>query len=418
MNEVLTRLQTYADTFGQLKNFSFEDCDYHEKENGLKDTWSAFDRRLQQRIGEQDTDEKLSVFIKITQDRLTDFADHVFDYYINVEEATSDLEVRMKTLFRDIENEVVRVLEFLKVNFSANYNFYGKVPKWVFYDSKDVLLKTSSIISGLQNKAVKNDLIEILKSFLDHYQFKNWHECLYYQRMSSTLNRFVESKATEDDTMRLIKLLIGYNFNPLTFYEFMLEFACSVVDKDDAYEDQEIKLLHLLKIIENIRPEITKGYNLEVQPIQESVGCSIRRELELITKLKQVEALTVLNGSGGKSSWYNFEVVSTIEELILMVKIMLAVRFIKTRYYANLYRFIERHIKTDRSMNASPQYMRNILAPGWIFSPKVIRQVRSWLAAMITYIDTHFADQLRILCVIWFLEDPIVLDLLAASPVH
>jgi len=420
MIEVLTRLQTCANAFGELQDFRLKDSEYAEKENGLKDSWSAFSERLQQRIGEQDTEEKLSVFIKITQDRLTKFADQVFEYYKGVEGSTSELEVRMKKLFKDIENEVVRVLEFLKVNFSKSFNFYGTVPRWVFYVNMDMLSKRSQIISGLESKAINKDLILVIKDFLDLFQeaeaynAKNWHQYIYFTRMVNRLCRFVESPDTEEDMIRLIKLLIGYNFNPLTFYEFMLEFASGVVDQHAPYEEQEIELLHLLKIIENIRPEINKGYKPEVQLISESVSGSIRRELELIAKMKEVQAPAILNGSASKNSWYYFEVASSIEELIFLMKVMIGVRFMKTDSNANLYRFIQHHIRTDRTAGASTQYMRNIFSPSWIFSQKVIRKVRAWLMLMVTYIDTHFADQFKVFFLIWFLGDQATFGLLVA----
>lgn len=424
MIEVLTRLQTFADAFGELKDFSCEDSEFAETENGLKDTWSAFSERLQQRIGEQDTEEKLSVLIKVTQDRLTDFADQVFEYYKGVEVSNTELEVRMMKLFKDIENEVVKILEFLKINFSNSFNFNGKVPRWVFYLNKDVLPKKIQIVSGLQSKCVNDDLILVIKDFLDlfdeteSYGAKNWHQYVYYTRIVNALCRFVQSPETQDDTSRLIKLLIGYNFNLLTFYEFMLEYHFSFVDQHAPYEEQEIDLLQLLKLVENIRPEIKRGFNPEVQPISESISGSLRRELLHISNMKEIQSPAILNGTANKKSWFYFGVATTLEELFFLMKVMVGIRFIKTRSNANLYRFAERHIRTDRSASPSPQYMRNIFSPSWEFSPKVIRKVRSWLMAMITYIDTHFVEQLKVLIVIWFLKDPAVLDLLAVSPVH
>ncbi|RZJ79384.1 MAG: hypothetical protein EOO20_26910, partial [Chryseobacterium sp.] len=344
MIEVLNRLQTSVDALGELKDFSLKDSDYAEKENGLKDTWIAFSERLQQQIGEQDTEEKLSVFIKLTQDRITDFADLVFEYYKGVETSTTELEIRMKNLYKDIENKAVRVLEFLKMNFSKSFNFYATVPRWVFYVNKDVLSKRNQIISGLESKAIDNDLILVIMDFLDLFDesetcsAKNWHQYVYYTKLVEGLCLFVESPETEDDMIRLIKLLIGYNFNPLTFYEFMLEFTSGVVDPHAPYEEQEIELLHLLRIMENIRPEIINGYKPDVQPILESVSGSIRRELELIAKMKEVQAPAILNGTASKKSWYYFEVASTLEELIFFVKVMIGVRFIKTDSNANLYR--------------------------------------------------------------------------------
>jgi len=207
MNQVLNNLQTHVDSYGQLRDFNVNEKDYVKKENQLKDSWSAFSERLQERIGEQDTDEKLSVFIKITQDRLTVFADKVFQYYKEVESSTTDWQVRQKLLFKDIENEVVKVLEFLKINFSKNFNFLGKVPRWVFYIEKDVLSKKQTIITGLKRKAVDESLVLIISNFLDKFEdsgtfnFKNWHQYVYYKKLVRALCRFVESQDSDDDTL-------------------------------------------------------------------------------------------------------------------------------------------------------------------------------------------------------------------------
>lgn len=420
MNQVLNNLQTHVDSYGQLRDFNVNEKDYVKKENQLKDSWSAFSERLQERIGEQDTDEKLSVFIKITQDRLTVFADKVFQYYKEVESSTTDWQVRQKLLFKDIENEVVKVLEFLKINFSKNFNFLGKVPRWVFYIEKDVLSKKQTIITGLKRKAVDESLVLIISNFLDKFEdsgtfnFKNWHQYVYYKKLVRVLCRFVESQDSADDTLNLIKLLIGYNFNPLPFYYFMVEFTENMIVQSAPFEEQEITLLHLLKVVGNIRPEVSKGYNPEVQPILESVRGSILSELEIIGKIKEVVNPDIIGGTGQKKGWHYFEVSSTLEELFFFFKVMRAVNFIKTRYNANLYRFVERHIKTDRTKNsnASPQYMRNIFAPSWEFSPKVVRKVRSWLTTMVAYIDTHFPEQFKILLIILFLKVPVNPDFL------
>ncbi|RLJ77365.1 hypothetical protein [Pedobacter alluvionis] len=414
MNEVLNKLHIHVDSFGQLKNFNPEGREYAKKESQLKETWSSFSERLQQRIGEQDTDEKLSVFIKITQDRLTDFADKVFEYYKEVESSTTECQVKQKLLFNDIENEIVKVLEFLKLNFSNCFNYFGKVPRWIFYINKDVVTKKNSIISGLEKKSVNEDLIVIISSFLDKFQdsgtlnFKNWHQYIYYKKMVRALCKFVESPDTDDDTMNLIKRLIGYNFNLVTFYYFMVDYIEKMVVKNAPFEEPEITLLQILKNVGNIRPELSNGYNPEVQPILESVNGSILHQLSVIAKLKQVDIPDITGGTRQKKAWHYFEVSSTLEELLFFFKVMQAISFIKTRYNSNLYRFVERHIKTDRTRNPnpSPQYMRNIFAPSWEFSPKVVRKVRSWLTRMIAYIDAHFPDQLRILLIILILRVP------------
>lgn len=415
MNEVLNKLQTHVDSFGQLVNFNTEDREYIKHENILNETLGTFSDRLQERISEQDTEMKLSVFIKLTQARLTEFSDRVFQHHNGLNSSTLEWEIKLKNLYTDIENKIIKVLEFLRINFPSNFDFFAKVPRWVIYDDKDILSKKIFVIKGLNEKAVNGSLISIITNFLDKHQdsnsftFENWHQYLYYKNLLSALFNYVTSDESGDDTMNIIKLLIGYNFNPLVFYNFMVEFGESVVSNRVTFEEKEIGLLNLLKTVGNIRPEVNRGYNPEVQPILDSVSGSILHELSIIAKLKEVENLNMIDEGGKKKAWQYFEVSTTLEELFFLLKVMQAVCFLKTKYNANLYRFVERHIKTDRirNSNASPHYMRNIFAPKWEFSSRVVKKVRSWLTMMIAYIDAQFPEQLRILVTISFLEVPV-----------
>ncbi|SDF95153.1 hypothetical protein SAMN05421827_102228 [Pedobacter terrae] len=415
MNEVLNKLQTHVDSFGQLVNFNTENREYIEHEKILKETLGTFSDRLQERIGEQDTEVKLSVFIKLTQARLTEFSDRVFQYHSGLCSSNLEWEIKLKSLYIDIENKIIKVLEFLRINFSPNFDFFAKVPMWVVYEDKDVPAKKMFVINGLKEKAVDENLISIITNFLDKYQdlnsfaFENWHQYLYYKNLLSAIFNYLISDESGDDSMNIIKLLIGYNFNPLVFYNFMVEFGESIVSKRAPFEEQEIALLNLLKTVGNIRPEVSIGYNPEVQPILDSISGSILHELAIIAKLKEVESFNAIDEGGKKKAWQYFEVSTTLEELFFLLKVMQAVNFLKTRYNANLYRFVERHIKTDRirNSNASPHYMRNIFAPKWEFSSRVVKKVRSWLTMMIAYIDAQFPEQLRILVTISFLEVPV-----------
>jgi len=197
-------------------------------------------------------------------------------------------------------------------------------------------------------------------------------------------------------SIKFIKLLIGYNFNPLVFYEYLLDYIGQVVSDEMPYEEQEMELLGLLRTIENIRLECKEGYNTEVVPILESVSSFIQRELDILVKMKEVIAPHPQNGSRGRISDYYFEVSTTLEELFFLMRVMLEVRFLKTKFKSNLYSFVAKHIRTDRSKNPSAQYMRNIFGPNREVPSRIIRKVRSWLMMMVNYIDANFGNQLKL----------------------
>ena len=105
--------------------------------------------------------------------------------------------------------------------------------------------------------------------------------------------------------------------------------------------------------------------------------------------------LNPVNGKNGKKSSYYFDVSMTLEELFFLLKIMVEVRLIKTKFKSNLYSFVATHIRTERTKTPSEQYMRNIFGPNREVPSRVIRKVRGWLMTIINYIDTHFGDQLK-----------------------
>jgi hypothetical protein len=108
--------------------------------------------------------------------------------------------------------------------------------------------------------------------------------------------------------------------------------------------------------------------------------------------------LNAVNSKSGRKSSYYFDVSMTLEELFFLLKIMVEVRLIKTKFKSNLYSFVATHIRTERTKNPSEQYMRNIFGPNREVPSRVIRKVRTWLMTILNYIDTHFGDQLKM----WF----------------
>lgn len=370
-------------------------------ENALEVAWNEFKNHLAKQISEQDTREKLSIFLKIVQNNLTEFADDLYHKYSNYIGCGADHTMVIPGVLNRTLNEVIAMLEYYKLNYPDHFDLYAKIPLGLTGRNKDRASVQRNMVAGLNKRHIDNQLVQIIDVYTlglfitKDFRLENWGQYDYLWKLMIRLDHFLESENSEDDTFRLIKLLIGYNFNPIEFYDFMLEYASKIINPDMPFEDQELELLLLLKTIQNIRPESNSGYKLLIPTISESLSGYISRELETLSKMKSVMILPPVKGKNSQNSSYYFDVSMTLEELFFLLKIMVEVRLIRTKFKSNLYSFVATHIRTDRTKAPSEQYMRNIFGPNREVPVRVIRKVRSWLTMIINYIDTHFGDQLK-----------------------
>lgn len=389
----------------ELTKSCCRDRKYPEGEIALRLVWDEFLVDIDKRITEQDAHSKLAVFIKIAQNNLVDFLDHLYNLNAKCSPCTERCRLEIKDFIAEIATEVAHILESFSTRFSEYFDINGLLPLWIVYKNKKASAFQNRIIHNLELRKVDPELIHILNEYLSclhtpgDFKMKNWRQYFYLESLSDDLIYFTELSASEDDTLKLIKILIGYNFNPLPFYEYMLEFSAKLISSDMPYEEQEMELLVLLKTIENIRPERKMGYILDAPEILESVSSFITRELGIVAKMKSVLMPYPVNGANGRNSNYYFEVTTTIEELFFLIRVMLEVRFIKTKFKSNLYSFVARHIRTDRTKNPSTQYMRNVFGTNKEVPVRIVRKIRAWLMSMINYIDTNFGGQTKL----WFL---------------
>ncbi|MET4141670.1 hypothetical protein [Pedobacter sp. UYP1] len=394
-----------ADAFMKVISELKENCCLNDSEGRkgkavLFSIWSEISCDLESRLKEKSSFGKLAIVVKMAQNSLTDFSNDIYHLHQQLEPCGNHCRLELRDCLKEIGLLVVKTLEDLFNNYAIHFNLNGILPLWLVYNNKEAIAVHKTIIHKLQVKHLEPELILTLDSYLfglhnpENNKVKCWSQFHYMQHLVEELVVFIE-QLKDWETIKLIKFLIGQNFNPLPFYEFFLEYAVTIVSPDMPYEDQEMEWLVLLKMTDNIRPENKTGFNSEVPTILESISGFIHRELEIISKMKAVMIPFPLEKRG--SNFY-FSVSITIEELFFLIRVMLAVRFIKVRYKANLYSFVANHIKTDRSNNPSAQYMRNVFSMNKVVPARIVKKVRFWLVAMITYIDTHFTNCLKF----WF----------------
>lgn len=399
-----TELTAFTQAVEVLKMNCCLNDKYRVQENVLKTSWNGFTNNLAKLITDQDTREKLSIFMPVVQSNLTEFADDLFDKSANYKACKANCPMEIQKLLNETYNEIIIMLEYYKMNYPDHFDLNAKIPKGLALRNKDRISEQRNIVSGLNKRNVDALLVQIIDNYTrtlfvaEDFRLENWGNYYYLWNLINKLNQFLESATSSEDTFKLIKLLIGHNFNPIEFYDYMLDYSSKIVSPDMPYEEQELELLFLLKTIQNIRPENNSGYNIQIPTILESLSGYLSRELEIVSKMKSVMMPYPINVKNGKNSSYYFDVSITLEELFFLMKIMVDVRLIKTKFKANLYSFVSRHIRTDRTKAPSEQYMRNIFGPNREVPARVIRKVRGWMMTIINYIDTHYGDQLKM----WF----------------
>lgn len=232
-------------------------------------------------------------------------------------------------------------------------------------------------------------LQDFLRSLNDPGEFaiRTWAQYDYLMELTEELLAFASRPRTEDDTLEIIKLLIGHNFNALSFYAFMLTHIEESSASHYAFEEQELALMEWLRLVGNVRQEKQRGYLHDVPSIAESLSGSIDRQLHHISQQKKLYG--VANGPTQAMLFY-FHVALNVQELLFLFRVFIETGFAKVKQKALIYAFVRNHIRTNSGRAASDQYMRNIFSPHHVITPKVARTVRAWLMNMVNHIDKHY----------------------------
>lgn len=391
-----TELKTFNEVVKELIAANYQ----QDKITGcmLNTIWEDFSKSLSGKISRQDSNEKLSIFIRLVQNNLTEFADDLYKYY-----ERNEFDELIRNLFARIIYDIIDKLDCYKNSYNEFFNLCNEVPVGLIMLNKKASLAHKKIIHSLTELHIDQKLIEILDLYIkrlyifNSFEPLNWYQYGFLIGLCEKLILFIESASKDDQTVNLIKLLITRNFNTIDFYDYLVEkYNKRLTDPNLSYEEQELELLYLLRWAKTIMTQSDLGYDVKAPSISIAIDQNLNREIDLISRMKKVNTSNVLTPISNKTSNYYFNVTVTLEELFFLIKVMLEVRFIRTKFKSNLYSFVSKHIKTDRTTSPSERYMRNILAPNHHVPVKIIRKIRSWLMNMVTYIDTNYSDQLKL----------------------
>jgi hypothetical protein len=358
--------------------------------DGLKDS-------LEQKIFEQENSERLTLFIRYIQLRLTNLADSLPSNVIELGDEVDAIYASTMEVVREIHTRILELLHYLHFSFSSYFNLKSNLPICFYSSTTKVISGQDKILMNLQERGVDSQLVVIVSDFINsiaqpnNFFIKTWEQLDYLSEFVFQLKHFCKVNFFENCTVRLVLLLIGQNFNSIYFYNFLLDFIDKTILGDNIYEEQEVCLIELLRTIANIRQEVKMGYNPDVQFIGESIVESIKRDLERIDQLKKIYTQGTGNTAEGSKDFY-FEVAGTVEELIFVIKLLMDLKILKSKFKSVVYAFIEKHIKTERTKTPSSQYMRNVFSPNREVPVRIVKRTRSTLMSIVSYIDLNYKD--------------------------
>lgn len=387
--EVVFMFREFAKLNRYLDDFAVNPHLYKET---LKEHWTTFRSTLDAQLYSVDAGRNLGIVVKTAQKRLTDISNTAYEYY---QKFSEDPQQKDNAVFlHEFGQELTGIVENLSMNCAEHFDRNKAIPLWIANNNTHIPSFRRRIATLLLDKKVEAELITIVEEYLDclhlpgDFRVKNWHQYEYLTELCEEVDRFARSKNTTNETLSLIKILIGHNFNSLAFYEYLLRYKNRIAGKDEEpYEEQEMSLLELLEIFEDIRPEREDGYKLDSPNIRESICGSIKRELDIIRQRKNI--LSPYSIAGRIAPFY-FEVTGTVKESFFFIRVMTKTGYMKVKSLSNMFEFAKRHIKFKTTKEPSERYMRNLVGKNQPIPKEIAMKVRNQLAVMMHYIDTYY----------------------------
>lgn len=147
-------MNTFTEGVVELKESCCDGEKYHNQETTLKSIWFDFSGTLHNRLNEQDTQDKLSVYIKVTQNSLTNFADKIYGLYNDILPCKDNCRQEIKGFLYEIGIEATRILEQLSISFPDHFDKFASFPQWGVFDNKILIPQLKHIVHGLEEKGI------------------------------------------------------------------------------------------------------------------------------------------------------------------------------------------------------------------------------------------------------------------------
>ena len=372
----------------------------YEKQKGMNnEIFHNFQNRLDIKIAEQETDQKLKLLIRNCVTKLASFANDFNGFYernfIYIDESLEDF----KYLFYEIEGKLFDTYQYLRYSFSDCFNNELPIPK-AFYGMIDYQVHPH-LIGKLSEKQIDKALLQILNDFLDTpstaqtYNIQTWLQLNYFERLNDALLSFANQAPSQNDTLMLIKVLVRKNFNHDAFYEYMIAYVEDLSTNDATYEEQEIDLYKFGDIIEQVRPIKNLGFNLEVLTIQESISVLVKSGKKRIRELNNNLVSNASEGVKKNQNFFSWRYFGPFTEIMFFLRIVVRMKIISIKSWSALYHVLSNQSSSVRSKSPSTGHLRNQNVKDEDVPPKVVKKVVETLKRILAYIEENFKSQLR-----------------------
>jgi hypothetical protein len=335
-----------------------------------------------------ETDRK--VLLYDVQFHLTELVDLLFEL-----SGKEQISGRIFDVFQTVAEKSVAVLNHLFARYIAYFNLSGKLPAGYFRNAHaSNYERVHKIITLLYAEKIDVDLVQVLNTYLmndgpqDLYLLHTWQQWQYLQEMINWLDLYTQQQTGERVGSNLLLILIARNFNSIHIYAYFLKLISRITLADQPLENQQQDLLYLLKEVRQVIVDPKYIYDVNVQPLKQSLIECLTAELEYVEQREKVVVKHFRNSADTPSRFY-FDVAVTLAEFMFLIKVWLEISFIHTKFKSYVYEFISNHIHTKRAENLSKKSMRNHLSSTYL-PDRLVLNVRDWLSKMINHIDLHY----------------------------
>lgn len=387
----LDRLQAHIQEIGWQRSSKLKGYKYHNLLASQDITIAQFKNRLNERLAEQYNPNKLNMFVRNVQVQLTLVGNSLCPRMYN--QLIAEESSNMLVLKRLISEEIMDVLGFLNTYFAPGFDCSMNLPNCFLLTG----VRHQPLILRLGSKNIQIKLIDILHNHLNSTTdptdagTMTWRQYEYLNHLSGMLYCFANSASSEDDNFKLILCLIGYNFNSLLFYEYMLEYIDSLLSTYEGFDTRQATLTSLLIRIEDVRTEKIDGYDIGVTNIRDTLCEAIQRKLTFVKGIVESEFEQIVNNPKGKSGYHFFEVKVSLKQVLFQIWVLIEMELLLVKYHVMIFEFIQRFVRTKRTNRPSSGYMRNTFGRAHVRAT-MVKSFRDTLMKIVNFLDTEFKN--------------------------
>jgi gamma-glutamylcyclotransferase (GGCT)/AIG2-like uncharacterized protein YtfP len=288
---------------------------------------------------------------------------------------------------RQMQHGLVNILRFMKTEVKFYFNLGGEVPEcYIDSHTKKHQSDHRHVQQSLEERDTASSLISHVISLLKFGNSRTkitFSQFDWVTRMQDDLLVYLESKEEDENSQRLLNLLINLNLNSAEFYLYCCDTLRKALDSELTVADQYKRLASLKKRLNQLPKLEVAGYLPGQASIKVSLLKFLKAEIKALNELEFI-AQDLVN-AGVLTS--NFKVSLSAKQLAFYVYLNVECGIIITEKPKKLHEFIIDHVDSAQKHGLSLKSFKNNY---YSHAPADVKKVEERLASMLALIREKF----------------------------